>query len=297
MTSKAFKAVLAGALIAATCASVVNPAFAIGFDNVRAEDPAPSETYIPWQPMENPTSGFIPPSDLSMSMSESMGMGSHMSSGPSVVSSQPETPRTPDKFTRADVKALTAKEFAALSDDELAKIPAASFSEVSWVQLRTLNAERFAKLTPEAIAAIPENQFSSLDVNLFFDLTPAQVAVLSDAKLNAALRWLPPQTAAAISPDAFSRLLPNALIEMAPLVLQKLTDAQIASVKPETIKNIQATKGGIYLLLRTTYSDSPNAAAAESRVTELQTSFGAGILQTFVRWIFNELDRGVNSAR
>jgi len=305
MPSKAFKTVAASALIAGTCFAFITPAFAFGFGGVHATDPAPADpapvdTYVPWQPMENPTSGWIPPTDIPWTPSESLGMGGSGGTDPAPAASSP-TP-APTQFSESsDASKLTGRDLAEFSDEQLTKITpqqaavisGKAFSSLLPGKLSKLNVLTLQAIPPKTLAALPSYQFDYLDSHTLNLLTDAQIGALSADQLGTwTLDYLQRERVPAINPDVFAHLSSKRIEDMDVFQTVYVTDAQAAAIQPDALKGINAADDfAMIVVLKAYAANGANKAAAQAKLDEYKLNRGDSGMQDLVRlaiWMYSQ---------
>ena len=289
MPSKAFKTVVATALIAGTCFGSITPAFAIGFGGVHADDPAPVDPapWVPWQPQTNPTSGWIPPTDVPWTPSDSLGMGGPAGSDPVPAAAAPTTPEPfePAKLTVDKAKTWTGDDVAKLTPAQVAAIPAASLAAISPEAFIKFNVLTIRAIPAANIPLLPAGDFPHLPWQVVSVLTPDQLGALTPEQVRYFnVDALPPQNVKYLSADAISvqdsEFFGNVAIFQAVL----FSEEQAQKVNIRAVRDLSVyNDSSMIVAMKVYFSGGDNAGAAKDKLEEYKAKFGTAALQQLVR--------------
>jgi hypothetical protein len=289
MPSKAFKTFVATALIAGTCFGSITPAFAFGFGGVHADDPAPVDPapWVPWQPQTNPTSGWIPPTDVPWTPSDSLGMGGPAGSDPVPAAAAPTTPEPfePAKLTVEKAKTWTGDDVAKLTPAQVAAIPAASLAAISPEAFIKFNVLTIRAIPAANIPALPVSDFARLPWQVTEVMTPEQIGAVTASQLKYFnVDSLPPQNVKYISPAAISAQDPGFFSELPIYQSVWFSQEQAQKVSIATIHALNVNNdAAMVVALKAYFSGGDNVVAAKDKLDEFKVKFGSGALQQLVQ--------------
>jgi hypothetical protein len=278
----------------ALTASAVSPAFAIGTSFAHTDDPAPADPapWVPWQPQTNPTSGWIPPTDIPWTPSESLGMGGSLGTDPAPVVAEPvaaapraEEPFEPAKLTVEQAKRWTGDDVAKLTAAQVAAIPAASLAAISPDAFIKLNVLTIRAIPAANIPLLPAGDFPHLPWQVASVLTPDQLGALTPEQVKYFnVDALPPQNVKYLSTDAISVQDSNFFGNVSIFQAVWFSEEQAQKVNIRAIHGLSVDNdASMFVAMKAYFAGGANAGAAKDKLDEYKAKFGTAAIQLLVR--------------